>query len=639
MKDLEIKISNNAGFCFGVKRAVDAVNGLLSERKSVATLGPIIHNAQMIDEFKEKGVKIISSVDEAAPGDVIVVRSHGVSQKVIDEIIKAGNNFVDATCPFVKKIHRIVSSENNKGKIALIAGDKNHPEVAGIVGNCCSTYYIFKNANELEKIIFEKKISENTPVIVLAQTTFDVTEWNKSLEILKNNCTNLQIFDTICNTTVNRQKEAERLSKICDVMIVIGGKDSSNTKKLSNICQKNCKTYHIETKNDLLFTDIMNANYVGITAGASTPANIIEEVKTTMENITKNNEMEENFEQLLEESLNKMSTDKKVKGTVIKITPKEVFVDIGRKQSGYVPLVELTNDTTLSPEEIVNIGDEIDLLIMRTDDQDGTIMLSKKRVDNASIWEELEASVGQNLTGKVIGEVKGGIIVLYKGARVFVPASMATARRGEPLDALKNQIVEFKLLEVDRRRRRVVGSIRAVLDEKRNAMRQAFWEKAKVGDVMTGTVRSFTPYGAFVDIGGLDGMIYIGDLSYEKVRHPSNVLDLGQQISVIVKELDQDKNKVGLGYKEQFENPWDTFAENYHVGDVVDAEIVNLTDFGAFARIIPGVDGMIHVSQISPNRIEKPSDALNIGQNVRAKIVEIIPEKSRIGLSMKEIEE
>lgn len=640
MISLKIEISKNAGFCFGVKRAIETVNSLLDEGKKVATLGPIIHNPQIIKKFADAGVKIINGVDDFDPHYTVVIRSHGVDKKTIKLLESKKINYIDATCPFVKKIHKIVSDENNKNKIALIAGNANHPEVIGIVGNCACKYYVFSNSDELLNLIKSNKIGENTEIFVVAQTTFDVSEWNKSLKILKNNYTNLQIFDTICNTTTNRQKEAELLAKRCDVMIVIGGKNSSNTIKLKNICEKYCKTYHIETKNDLPIKDFVDANYVGITAGASTPVDIIEEVKKTMGDIIKNNDSEATFEQLLEESLNKMSTAKRVKGIVEKIAPNEVFVDIGRKQSGFIPLSELTNDNNANPEDIVKVGDELDLIIMRTNDQDGTIMLSKKRVDASKNWEEIISSQDKIISGKVINVVNGGLIVLSNDVKIFIPASLSGLSKNEPLENLKNKFVDFRIIEIDERRKRVVGSIKAVANERKKEQREKFWATAKVGDVCKGVVRSFTPYGAFVDIGGIDGMIYISDISWDRIKHPSDVLKVGQQITVVINELDKERNRIGLGYKEQFEDPWETFLreaseKGYSIGSEIEVEIDKLTSFGAFAKIIPGVKGLIHISQISNERIDKPSDVLKVGEIVKAKILDVDMDRRRVSLSTK----
>ena len=635
---MNIEISKNAGFCFGVKRAVSIVENLISENKKVYTLGPIIHNPQITENFKKNGVCVIDDInnlDNINKDSTIVIRSHGTDKKTFETLKLKNLNYIDATCPFVKKIHNIVSNEKNKNKILLIAGNENHPEVIGIAGNCCCKYYIFSKLEDLKKLINLKKFEENSEILVIAQTTFDVSEWNKSLNLLKNNYTNLQIFDTICNTTMIRQKEAENLAKKCDIMVVIGGKNSSNTIKLKNICEKHCKTYHIEKTNDLPLDKFKKFHNIGITAGASTPVYIIEEVKNSMENNLNNSEA--TFEQMLEESLNKMSTDKRVKGIVVKVTPSEVFVDIGRKQSGFIPVSELTEDSNVNPDDIVKVGDELDLLIMKTNDQDGTIMLSKKRVDSSKNWEEVLDSKDKILSWKITDIVKGGLIANYKGIKIFIPASLAKLNRSEALDNLKGQNVEFKIIETDRKRRRVIASIKDVLEEKRKALQEKFWKKAKVGDTIKGVVRSITSYGAFVDVGGIDGLLYIADISWEKIKHPSDVLKVGQEISVIIKDLDREKNKISLGYKDLFESPWDTFIKEYSVGSEANVKIVHLADFGAFAQIIPGLDGLIHISQISNEKINKVSDVLKIGDTVKVKIIEIDPEKHRIGLSIREL--
>lgn len=625
-----------------MNRAVTIVNNLLEEGKKVTTLGPIIHNPHMVAELAERGVEIADTPNDLSSMDrTLVIRSHGVPQSVIDEIEQKGISYENATCPFVSKIHQIVKDNSREGKVILIAGDENHPEVQGIVGHCEGEHYIFKNYEDLGKLLKKLENIENISICVVAQTTYDVKEWKNCLKLLKKVYTNAKIFDTICSATSIRQSEAEELASISDIMVVIGGRQSSNTAKLFSVCKSNCeRTYLIESAAELDYIALIDADIIGITAGASTPARIIKEVFNTMtENIEKTENTAENFAELLEESLKNFNTDEKVHGVVVGIAPNEVYVDVGRKQAGFIPLAELSNDPNAKAEDLVKIGDELDLLIMRTNDQEGTIMLSKKRLDAIKGWDEIIKANEEDtpVTGFVTDVVKGGVIAVANGVRVFIPASQATATRGEPLENLLKKEVSFKIIEVNKGRRRAVGSIRAILKEERQKLADKFWETAEIGKKYTGTVKSLTSYGAFVDIGGIDGMIHISELSWGRIKHPSEVVKVGDTVEVYIKDLDREKGKISLGYKNTEDNPWEILKRDYPEGTVTEATIVGMTDFGAFANILPGIDGLIHISQISTERIEKPQDVLKIGDKVTVKITKIDFDKKRISLSIREL--
>ena len=625
-----------------MNRAVTIVNNLLEEGKKVTTLGPIIHNPHMVAELAERGVEIADTPNDLSSIDrTLVIRSHGVPQSVIDEIEQKGISYENATCPFVSKIHQIVKDNSREGKVILIAGDENHPEVQGIVGHCEGEHYIFKNYEDLGKLLKKLENIENISICVVAQTTYDVKEWKNCLKLLKKVYTNAKIFDTICSATSIRQSEAEELASISDIMVVIGGRQSSNTAKLFSVCKSKCeRTYLIESAAELDDIALIDADIIGITAGASTPARIIKEVFNTMtENIEKTENTAENFAELLEESLKNFNTDEKVHGVVVGIAPNEVYVDVGRKQAGFIPLAELSNDPNAKAEDLVKIGDELDLLIMRTNDQEGTIMLSKKRLDAIKGWDEIIKANEEDtpVTGFVTDVVKGGVIAVANGVRVFIPASQATATRGEPLENLLKKEVSFKIIEVNKGRRRAVGSIRAILKEERQKLADKFWETAEIGKKYTGTVKSLTSYGAFVDIGGIDGMIHISELSWGRIKHPSEVVKVGDTVEVYIKDLDREKGKISLGYKNTEDNPWEILKRDYPEGTVTEATIVGMTDFGAFANILPGIDGLIHISQISTERIEKPQDVLKIGDKVTVKITKIDFDKKRISLSIREL--
>ena len=644
---MQIKLAKSAGFCFGVNRAVDRLYQMVKSGEKVCTLGPIIHNPQVIEDLKSKGVVIADTIDDIPPGTKLVLRTHGVEKQVIDELKKRGYEYWDAACPFVRKIHKIVTDNSDENTVVLIAGDANHPEVQGIKSYCKGDVIVFKNLDELEKadINCEKRI------IAVAQTTFNTLEWEKCLKKLKKDYTKALIFDTICNATDERQEEAIKLAEECDAMIIVGGRQSSNTVKLKAVCENCCPTYLIETAQELKNISFAGCRKVGVTAGASTPAAIIKEVLSTMsenvntnpienaEEVAKTSAEDLDFMEALEESLNNMSTEQKVVGVVTGISPSEIQVDIGRKQTGYVPVDEYSADPTADPMKELKIGDEIQLIIMKTNDQEGTVMLSKKRYDAQGAWDKIEAAKENDevVSGTVTDVVKGGVIVIVNGVRVFVPASLATASRGDSLDDLLKTKVDLKIIEVksERGRKKAIGSIKAVIREARKAAEEAFWAQAEEGQVYHGVVKSLTNYGAFVDIGGVDGMVHISEMSWKRIKHPSEVLSVGQEIEVYIKSLDKENKKISLGYKKAEDNPWEILRRDYPVDTVIDSEIVGLTSFGAFATVIPGIDGLIHISQIADQRIGKPADVLKIGEKVKCKITAIDFDKSRVSLSIR----
>ncbi len=651
---MEIKLAKTAGFCFGVNRAVDMLYSMVKNGERVCTLGPIIHNPQVIADLEYKGVVIINDENSVPENTKVVIRTHGVEKQVIDTLRSNGIEFCDATCPFVRKIHKIITENSDENTVVFIAGDENHPEVQGIRSYCKGVSVVFKNSSDLEKIAEECKKYSEKEIIVVWQTTFNTIEWENCLKILKKHYTNARIFDTICSATNERQEEAMRLAQTCDAMIIVGGRQSSNTAKLKAVCENCCPTYLIETAEELSEIDLGGCEKVGVTAGASTPAAIIKEVLSTMsentnaienvietaEEVAVTSEAEDmSFAEALEESLKNMNSDQKVRGIVTGISPSEIQVDIGRKQTGYVPADEYSADPTADPMKELKIGDEIGLIIMKTNDQEGTIMLSKKRFDAQGAWDKIEAAKENDevVSGTVTDVIKGGVIVVTNGVRVFVPASLATASRGDSLDELLKTKVDLKIIEVkaERGRKKAVGSIKAVLKEARKAKEEAFWAQAEEAQVYQGVVKSLTNYGAFVDIGGVDGMVHISELSWKRIKHPSDVLAVGQEIEVFVKSLDKENKKISLGYKKAEDNPWEILRRDYPVDTVIESEIVGMTAFGAFATVIPGIEGLIHISQIADQHISKPQDVLKIGEKVTCKITAIDFEKSRVSLSIR----
>ena len=633
---MEVIQAKSAGFCFGVDRAVTMAYELSERESSSCMLGEVIHNSHIVNELAERGMRVIASPEQANEGDCVLLRAHGEGKWVYDVLQQRGTRIVDATCPKVARVHQLVQQAQQEGRQAVIIGEKNHPEVRGI-GGWCENLLVFSGPDEVQKWAESTAAVREMAITVVSQTTQIRNVWEKSLEILKKQCTNLKIFDTICSATHMRQSEAAEISAKVDAMVVVGDPKSANTKHLTEICRTHCpRVFQIETAAQLDGDALSGCQVVGLTAGASTPASIIKEVKKTMSEKILSEGME-NFAELFEQYTNTLNTGDKVTGVVTRITPTEVHVDMGCKQAGYVPLDQLTDDPTAKPEDIVKIGDEIELFVIRVNDVEGYATLSKKRLDAAKVWENIEESCNnkETLEGVVTEENKGGIVVSVKGVRVFVPASQSGLPREAEMKELLKQKVSLRITEVNRARRRVVGSIKAVAQEARAAAAAEVWSNIAVDKRYTGTVKSMTSYGVFVDIGGVDGMVHISDLSWSRIKHPSEVVAIGDTLEVYVISFDAEKRKISLGVKDRGTNPWEKFMETYKVGDTADVRIVKLMQFGAFAEVVPGVDGLIHISQIADRRIEKPGEVLSEGQTVQAKITAVDEEKKKISLSIR----
>ena len=670
-----IRVAKTAGFCFGVNRAVEMSQKLALDGKKVFTLGPIIHNNQVVERLEKMGIHAVDRPEEAEKDGVVVIRSHGVPLDVYEKINSLGFECVDATCPFVAKIHSIVARASENGETVLISGDAQHPEVLGIKGHCKGDVFVFSDDADLLEILEKHDNFEGKKLCVVAQTTYNTQIWTKCIEILKKVCTNASIHATICSATQSRQQEAVELASSSDLMIIIGGRHSSNTAKLFKICSGCCSSYLIETADEIPKEAVKKAQTIGITAGASTPADVIKEVVLTVSEIRS----EENFEQMLEESFKQSNLDGKVvNGTVVSIAPNEIYVDVGRKQTGIVTLEDLTDDPNLTTADVVKVGDELELMIMRTNDQDGNIYLSKKLLDSKKAWDEIQAAAPKIVERKrrrfddeedtleasenenaeeaepeqeapveekepvffegVVTEINnGGVIVSYKGVRVFIPKSQATMSKNDPAEALLHKRVQFQLLEVTPSRKRAVGSITKALRKERYEAEKKFWSEVEVGKVYTGTVRSLTKYGAFVDIGGVDGLVHITELSWQRISDPSEVVNVGDVIEVFVKKIDTEKKKVSLGYRKMEDNPWEIMKVKYPIGTVIESKVVGTPAFGAFVNILPGIDGLVHISQLSTQRVNAPSDVVNVGDTVRAVITDVDFERKRVSLSIRQL--
>ncbi len=629
---MQIILAKTAGFCFGVNRAVKLTYELLEQGRPVATLGPLIHNPQVVEDLESKGAITCDSVDDVPDGCEVVIRSHGVGQSVYDKISTRRLAYHDATCPFVTKIHKIAAQAGAEGAMLLVAGDAKHPEVQGIVGHTTGKVEVFANLAELEKLLPE--LTQQKSIFAVAQTTFNVQSWETCKEFLKNQCTNAKIFDTISNATWARQQEAEDLSQKCDHMVVIGGHHSSNTQKLLQVAARHTEAINVETADELDKDWLNGARIVGVTAGASTPSSIIEEVLNCMSEEIRD---DMSFEEMLAASEAKpLYAGKIVKAKVISVSPTECVVGIdGSKHTGIVKLSEMSHDPNAKMEDLVKVDDELDLVVVKTNDQEGVDTLSRVRFEAQKGMKDVSeaAENGTVMEGDVMEANKGGVVVNVKGVRVFVPRSQATMRRDEDYTKLVGQHVKLVITECAGRK--IVGSINKVTAEENKAKRDEFWKNVEVDKQYTGVVKSLTSYGAFVDIGGVDGLCHISELSWNNIKHPSEVVSVGDTIEVYVKSYDPENQKVSLGYKKEEDNPWEKLKNEYPIGSEFEAPVVSITKFGAFVRILPGIDGLVHISEISNERVNKVSDVLKVGDMVKVKLINVDFDRKRISLSMK----
>ena len=658
-----LKVAETAGFCYGVRRAISIAEE--EAPRGCFVLGELIHNRREMDRLAKLGLRRAASVEEIPAGETVLIRSHGEPDSVLHALEEKGCRVVDATCPNVSRIHRIVREASKKGRLPIVIGDRDHPEVRGIVGSAPEVV-VLKGEEETEKWLRSGAYGPETPITVVFQTTEIREHVKKCADSLKKVYTNQEKFDTICDATFSRQKEATGLSAICDAMLVVGDRSSANTRRLAEICAGRCpKVIFAEKASELDLSDLKDVRTLGVTAGASTPAWIIKEVCAKMTEELKIEETKveeaveeaveaveeaavaapqesdnapETFDEMLEKSFKTLNNGDKVTGIVASIGTNEITVDLGTKHSGYIPMSELSDDPDVKPEDIVQVGQEIETFVIRVNDVEGTVQLSKKRLDTVKNWDSIEAAKEERIPveGTVTEENKGGVVVNVKGIRVFVPASQTGLPKDAPMSSLLKTKVQLRITEVNHARRRVVGSIRAVQYEARKAAAEKTWAEIEEGKKYHGVVKSLTSYGAFVDIGGVDGMVHVSELSWKRIHNPAEVLKVGDEIEVYVISFDREKKKISLGYRKAEDNPWVKFTSQYQTGSVATVKIVKLMDFGAFAEIVPGVDGLIHVSQITnERRIGKPSEVLTEGQEVDVKITNIDEENKKVSLSIR----
>jgi 4-hydroxy-3-methylbut-2-enyl diphosphate reductase len=629
---LKITIANSAGFCFGVKRAVDLVYKEANTNNNVYTFGPIIHNESVVNDLTQMGVKVIYSLEELkeCPKGTIIIRSHGVSEAIFEEIASYGHNVIDATCPYVKKIHKIAKEHNNTGKHIVIVGNRSHPEVEGIVGWCNlpRDYTVIENEMEAEQ--FDLPIHRK--LCIVSQTTYNYKKFQDIVEIISKKGYDIFVLNTICNATQERQTEAYQLAKQSDAMIVIGSEQSSNTKKLYEICKKECEnTYYIQKLDDLDLNLFKSYRNVGITAGASTPNNIIKEVHTVMS--------EKSFEQLLEEEkVVKINNGDVVEGIVLGVKEDEIILNIGYKSEGIITRNEYTNTPNLDLTTVVQVGDKMQAKILKVNDGEGQVALTYKRLAAEKGNKRLEEAFNNHevLSAKVAAVLNGGLSVIIDEARVFIPASLISDSYEKDLAKYQGEKIDFVITEFNPKKRRIIGDRKQLIVAKKEVLKKGLFERLQVGMVVEGTVKNITDFGAFIDLGGADGLLHISEMSWGRVENPKKVFKVGETVKAFVKDIQGEK--IALSLKFDNENPWINAENKYAVGNAVTGSVARMTDFGAFIELEPGIDALLHVSQISREHVEKPSDTLKIGQEITAKVVEFNKDDKKISLSIKALE-
>ena len=626
-------LAPKAGFCFGVKRALDlAMHTAQQEEKPIYTLGPLIHSPQVVEDLSQKGLKVVQDIEDIPEG-VIIVRSHGVGPEVFERARERGLKVIDATCPFVKKAQELAKKLNEQGYQVIVVGDKEHPEVTGILGWTGHQGIVAETPQQAENMPALNKIG------IISQTTQPEENFNKIVSVLQQKSDDTITYNTICHATRDRQDAAVELAKSVQVMIVVGGKNSANTQKLARLCaDTGTPTYHIETAGEIDRKWLFGMELVGITAGASTPDWIIEEVRSYMEDVT-NQEIEK---KQLEEALTvkELHRGDIVKGVVVQVGDDEVLVDVGGKSEGVIPMRECSCCDIRSPKDLFNVGDEVEVAVIRVQDDEGKILLSKRKADAEKAWDELAQAVNEKklVEGVVMEVVKGGLL-MDVGVQAFMPASLVERGYVEDLARYVGERLQARVIEVRKESRKVILSRKAVVEEEYNKQRAALWEEIEEGQVRKGTVRRMTNFGAFVDLGGIDGLLHVSEMAWYRVGHPSEILKENDEIEVFVLGIDKENEKVSLSLKKIVPNPWDKIEQKYSQGQVVTGKVVRLVPFGAFVELEPGVDALVHISQISHKRIGTPGEVVSVGEQVTAKVIDLDTEKHKISISIKELAE
>ncbi len=704
---MRVYFAEHGGFCFGVSRAIELVNQAAEQKPRVFTYGKIIHNEQVTDELASRGIFAIEDLSALQAGDTLVIRAHGAPPEVFEACERMGVAVVDATCPFVRRIHKIVERARDAGEPVVILGKATHPEVIGIKSRAG------RDAITVSSLADAETLELPDTLTFVSQTTAKQQDYDAIHTLLEQRCAHLHAHCTICDTTRQRQEEAERMARICTRILVLGSETSANTRALLELCKKTCPDAEIiENIGKISLAKIKHDDIIGVIAGASTPHAMIREVKqvmselekTTLETIEAEAPAEvvaeatevvaeeaqaavetvaeeaaetveevketaeaaveapaaeaveeaaaepvaveakaeaepETFAEAFEKTVRRIHPGQLISGTVLQVVDGEVFVNIGYKADGVIPKGEFSQDPEVRPEDTVKEGDSIDVEVVMVNDGEGNVRLSRKNVEGKKLWDEMLADDVEGKVYEAVGKevVKGGLIAeINGGIRAFIPASHVSTKYVENLGEYVGKTIKVKVLEADKAKKRIVASIKQVLLDEAKAAKQAKWDALVVGEKVHGIVRRITDFGAFVDIGGLDGLVHVTDCAWGRVKHPSDALSIGQEIEVLILGVDREKERISLGYKQLQPKPWTKAAEKYPIGTIVEGKVVRIVPFGAFVALEPTIDGLIHISQVGIHRIEKVEDELKVGDIVRCKVLDVNVEAKRISLSRKD---
>ena len=638
------EIARHAGFCAGVRRAITMARNAALEAKAqgipCVMLGELIHNDAALDEFKALGVSVVDKVEDVPDGAVVIFRSHGEPPQTYADCQARGLTVVDTTCEFVLKLHAVVKDHTEKGLPVLLLGDPKHPEIIGTAGMGGDNVYVLSSPKDIEALPALKH-----PLLV-AQTTYPPSQWAETQPTLIRLFPDLEVRRTICPATQMRQDAACELAKRSDAVVVVGGKKSANTRKLYESCKALCpRTCLVECASEIPphFANI-HTEKIGIAAGASTPDWSFKEVVTRMNEeqikeatpveetvMTEEEKNNQSFMDDIEKTLVRIHNGQTVTGTVVQITDDEVCVNIGYKSDGLIKREDLV-------DKDVKLGDTIEVEVVKVNDGEGNVLLSQRNIVNRKVWEDLMTKYENHEYVDAVGKeaIKGGLIADVSGVRAFIPASHLAQRYVEKIAQFVGQPMKVKIIDVDKQKKRIVASRKEVLAEESAAKKAAAWATLEEGAVVKGIVRRFADFGAFVDLGGVDGLIHITDLAWSHIGHPSEVLKINDEIEVKILSLDRERERIQLGYKQLQPKPWDNIEEKYPVGSIIERKVVRVRPFGAFVELEPGVDGLVHISQCALTRVAKVEDALQPGQTVRVKILGVDPEAKRISLSVRE---
>ncbi|MBQ9326094.1 MAG: bifunctional 4-hydroxy-3-methylbut-2-enyl diphosphate reductase/30S ribosomal protein S1 [Clostridia bacterium] len=633
---MEIKVAPHAGFCMGVRRAVEAAWKVAESGESACTLGELIHNPQVVDALSEKGIPSVTSPEETA-GRLVLIRSHGVSPEILKRLTELGSPVMDLTCPFVNRLHQIVAEKTENGMPVILVGERDHPEVQGTAGWARGDVYIVDRPEEAEAL------PPLESALACVQTTFPMERWLEVLKTLRRKVDHLLEECTICSATATRQAEATEMASQMDAMVVVGGRRSANTHKLYEVCHRLCPNTILVERASEIPHDFLSSGFrsIGVTAGASTPDDSLKEVVTIMTDMEIQNQVTEpqeaqeasknDFMAEVDATLVRIRPGQTVTGKVVQITDDEVSVNIGYKSDGIIKRADLA-------QQDVKLDDEIEVEVVKVNDGEGNVVLSQRNIVNRKAWDALMAKyeAGEYVEGVCKEAVKGGLICNVDGVRAFVPASQVAPRYIEKLGEFVGKDVRLKIIEIDKQKRRVVASRKAVIIEESEARKKEAWDRLEEGMVIHGIVRRLTEFGAFVDLGGVDGLIHITDLSWGRVHHPSEVVKPNQEIDVKILGLDRERERIQLGYKQLQPRPWDNADQKYPVGAIVEGKVVRIVAFGAFVELEPGLDGLVHISQCAPTKIAKVEDAVQVGDIRRVKVLSVDVENKRISLSIRQ---